>query len=153
MNPNAPHIDVRDLVSHRPPMLLIDGLLDYGDDYAKTFINHYTPSIFANSNGDVPNWVGIEYMAQAIAVFAGLEHKKLGLDPKIGFLMGTRKYTPFVDVFKKGQYIEITATRQYLSDEDRIALFQCTISAAGQHLAEADIKAIQPDDPKTLFQL
>lgn len=134
-------------------MLLLEGLLGYDDDFAKTFVSHNKPSIFANANGDIPCWVGVEYMAQTIAVFAGLELRRLGIPPKIGFLMGTRKYKPSVTHFQKGQMVEVLANRQYISDEDRIALFQCTITANGEILAQADIKAIQPDDPKELFNL
>ncbi|MEK7499329.1 MAG: hypothetical protein AAB649_01850, partial [Patescibacteria group bacterium] len=56
----------------------------------------------------VPVWVGIEYMAQSIAAFSYLVNcgTEAETEPKIGFLLGTRKYDCSVFGFKLNQVLQ-----------------------------------------------
>ena len=46
-------------------------------------------------DGQVPAWVGIEYMAQAIAAWAGCRARAAGKPPQLGFLLGSRPGSSF----------------------------------------------------------
>lgn len=151
MNFDAPN-DVAAYLPHRPPMILLDGISDSGEEFVETYVTHSSPSLFADEHGNIPAWVGIEYMAQAVGVFAGIMSVKNGLPVSIGFLLGSRKYQAFTPAFKPHQRIQIRAERTYHS-EDNIVQFQCVITDSSGELATADIKAIQPDSIDHIFHI
>ena len=61
---------VAELLPHDPPMVLIDKVLSYDENSLVAEVAIRPDSAFCGANG-VPGWVGIEYMAQAIAAHAG----------------------------------------------------------------------------------
>lgn len=152
MAPTAPCKHIEELLPHRAPMMLLSSLLDWGDDFIEVSVDHSTPSLFSDENGNIPSWVGIEYMAQAISAFAGIESKKKGLPVSIGFLLGTRKYQVFTECFNAGEQLIVRAERTYRS-EDNIVQFHCLITCNGERLATSDIKAIQPENPEDIVKV
>lgn len=95
------------LIPHHPPMVLIDGIREAGDDglVAEVLIAPGIP-FFADGLG-VPAWVGIEYMGQAIAALAGLRAERAGEPAGSGLLVGCRRYTSTVAAFAPGSRLEI----------------------------------------------
>ena len=77
------------LVPHKPPMLLLDRVLSYSTDYVSCEVEIRVDSPFVR-DGVVPAIVGLEYMAQCVAAFAGLSARHKGEAPRIGFLLGSR---------------------------------------------------------------
>jgi predicted hotdog family 3-hydroxylacyl-ACP dehydratase len=72
-----PEYTVAELVPHTGTMSLLTRIIDYGDDWLSAEI-HITPeSIFADERG-VPAWIGLEYMAQAIAAYGGRQERERG---------------------------------------------------------------------------
>lgn len=61
------------------------------------------------SGGDASAWIGIELMAQAIAVHVALDKRRYGLPVKMGALLGTRSYRPSQPVFVVAQPLLIRA--------------------------------------------
>ena len=80
-----------DVVPHQAPMVLLDQIIA-SDDVSLTTEVIVRPELPLVRDGRWPAWIGIELMAQSIAAFAGLKARELGLPPKVGFLLGTRKY-------------------------------------------------------------
>ena len=126
-------------------MLLLSELKGWGEDYVEVTVDHRQPSIFANADGCIPAWLGIEYMAQAIAVFAGIRAKQNNQPIRLGFLLGSRKYNALCSHFEANSQLLVKVTRIYM-DDDNLVLFDCTISDGENTLATADVKAIQPDN-------
>ncbi len=151
MEPTVQFDSVGELLPHEKPLLLLDGVQSYGAEHAEVYVDNGSMSMFSEEDGRVPAWVGIEYMAQAIGVFAGIYLKKKGKQPQIGFLLGTRKYESFITHFEPNTRIYINAVREYHS-EDNLVQFACTIKHGDRLLAKADIKAIQPENPKELLK-
>ncbi len=151
MKPTAHFNSINELLPHEPPMILINGLESYGSDFVEVSVDHAIPSLYTNGSGQVPIWVGIEYMAQAMSVFGGLERRQKGLTAQIGFLLGTRKYNAYTQYFEKNSRVLIKAVRTYHSEEN-IVQFHCTIMCNDVLLAESNIKAIQPDNPKDVLR-
>lgn len=140
---------VLDYLPHRPPMVLIDELLETGDDYAisRLIVKEDTP--FISIHG-LPAWAGIELMAQTISLFAGIRGKKLGLAPKIGFLLGTRRYHSSCSFFPLHSELIIRATELYFGDT-KLGVFDCSIEcAAGQATAKLNVYA--PSDLKQILK-
>ena len=130
------------VLPHRHEMLLADRV-DYGADYGQITLTVRPDSLFCGDEG-VPAWVGIEYMAQAMGVFSGVERKQQGGEVRIGLLIGTRRYDSNVPVFPVGA--ELTTTARLVFSEAQMFVFNCEISDGTQVLARGDIKAFRPDD-------
>lgn len=145
MDTAANNLTIEQLVLHRAPMLLLDSLICSDENSAEVLVNTKDSFLFANAEGQVPAWVGIEYMAQAVSAFAGIEAQKQGKALCMGFLLGTRKYTAQVTHFSHHQQL-VVKVRELMRDETNLVLFNCQIYAGNTLLASAEIKAIQPKD-------
>ncbi len=136
--------NVAELLPHTGEMILIDEVLDWGDDFLEARVQQDRPHWYNDAAGNTPAWVGLEYMAQTIGALAGIKSLLEKKPVRIGFLLGTRKYQAHVPYFKKNTPITIRVEHLYLG-ENNLALFDCTIRDENETLAHAQIKAIQPD--------
>ncbi len=131
-------------------MLLTD-IINWDEACLEATVEINRDSVFADEDGHVPSWVGLEYMAQAIAALAGIKRKLAGEAVKIGLLLGTTKYSANIGCFKAGVCLSIRIKQVYV-DENNLALFDCEISAEGQVLATAQVKAIEPDNINDIIE-
>jgi predicted hotdog family 3-hydroxylacyl-ACP dehydratase len=139
------YLPIADYLPHRPPMLLLDRVVEASElrIVCETAIQVDSPFC---SGAAVPGWVGIEYMAQAVGVLAGWRARQKQLPVKIGFLVGTRHYRSHVPQFHVGDGLRVTADAELLPDEG-LAVMRCTLhDAVGTLLAEASLMTFQPDD-------
>lgn len=139
---------VEELVPHRGAMSLLDSIDEYGEDWLRASLTTRPTSTFAEAHG-VPGWVGIEYMAQAAAAFAGIEQAQRGEQASIGLLIGSRYYRwmpgSTFEIIPFGTKLVVEA-RLALRDEEDFAAYDCTLSAQGQRIAECTLKAYRPRD-------
>ena len=106
-------------------MLLLDRLEDYSFSPATlSALVEITPrSPFFNPERRlVPIWVSFEYMAQSIALLAGLRSAVHGEKPNIGFIMGVRDFKAKCDGFPEGKKVDVHI-RQILLHE-AVAVFE-----------------------------
>ncbi len=141
--------DIEDIIKHRKPMRLVDNLISFGKDNAcvSVCINEGSEFYQVEQQG-VPSYIGIEYMAQAIAAQAGANELANGKDIRLGFLLGTRKYKPNSAFFTRGITLHITVKR-LLVDAAGLSVFDCSIVDEAQPeivLAKAKINVYQPED-------
>lgn len=129
---------------HSGDMRLIDEVLDYEAEAVSTLVRVHKDSPFCAADG-VPSWVGLEYMAQTIAVYSGIELLQKGQAPRIGLLIGTRRYEAAVPVFAIGLDLEVSA-RVVLWEKDNLFAFDCAIHGGGRKLAWGEVKAFRPLD-------
>ena len=59
---------VEELLPHRGTMLLVDRVCDFSDDSALVEFTPRADGWYADESGAMSAWIGIELMAQAIAV-------------------------------------------------------------------------------------
>ncbi|MCE9680357.1 hotdog family protein [Shewanella sp. AS1] len=151
MSQTSPHyplmdLDVADYIPHRKPMILIDLLLEHQEDtlLTQTCISENS-AYFDTKLAGVPNYVGIEYMAQSIAALAGIEAKAALQPIRIGFLLGTRKLKFDIDTFIQGETYQTRVSRLYQEDNG-LAVFDCQILHQGKIVAQANINVFQPQD-------
>ncbi len=138
--------EITQVLPHRAPMILIDELARYDTQSAVCTVTISAQSPFFDANlGGVPNYIGCEYMAQAIAAYAGANALDKGEAVKIGFLLGSRKYRSHAAQFNDGASLEVSVSK-LIEDESGLSVFQCEISASGTCLAEAKINVFQPQD-------
>lgn len=134
---------VAELVPHAGVMSLLSRVVDYGDDWLRAEVDIGPDSTFADENG-VPAWIGLEYMAQTIAAYAGLQQRRQGNAPKIGFLLGTRNYSASADYFAPGETLSVMAQEEVVGDNG-LNVFKCELRG-NQVSASAVINVFQPDN-------
>jgi predicted hotdog family 3-hydroxylacyl-ACP dehydratase len=142
MTPSKPRYAVADVLPHAGPMILIDEICDCSDDTLTSKVTIRNSSLFLTAENVVPSWAGIEYMAQSIAAWAGIQAKHRGKPVKAGYLVGSRHYYASKPVFQLGDTLKIAVTRQYL--EGQLAVFDCEISSPHVHVA-ATLNVFQPE--------
>ena len=83
-------IDIHSLVPHSGAMSLLGRLLDADDESLRAEVR-ITPETMFCTDGEVGAWVGVEYMAQAVAAHAGWCARLRGDPVRVGFLLGSSK--------------------------------------------------------------
>lgn len=142
------------LLPHRPPMLLLDRVIDYGEDFAEAELKVLSTSRFFDANlKGVPAWIGVEYMAQTMAIWSGSRRLENGKPVEIAFLLGSRNYCAHVPVFEQGMMLCVRC--EVLVVDNELAAFECIISSAKdpeQALATARLNAFSPENPAAFIQ-
>ena len=132
------------LLPHDHPMILIDEITEYGTHHLIASVQPAIGKPFADDRGCVPAWVGMEYMAQSIGAFAGVQSQLAGEPVKVGFLLGTRAYRIDIDSFLNDVTYQIRV--QQLYQDSGLSAFECEIFLAdGTVQATATINTYQPD--------
>lgn len=137
-------LPIENYVPHRGVMLLLDRLLHADAEGAVAQVTVPRDGLFVQEAG-MPAWVGVEYMAQAIAAWAGCRARSAGREPSIGFLLGTRRYESRVTWFVAGALLRVEATRELLGDNG-LGMFRCRILEDGDELATANVSVFEPPD-------
>jgi len=136
--------EVDELVPHRGRMSLLDVIVEYGPDWLHARVTPAPGTAFA-TDGGVPGWVGIEYMAQAASAFGGIEQVQRGEQPSIGLLIGARYYRCMQDPFVFGTPLDVFA-HIAMRDAKDFAAYDCRIESGGRRIAECTLKAYRPHD-------
>ncbi|WP_317930844.1 hypothetical protein [Halioxenophilus sp. WMMB6] len=138
------------LLTHRDPMILLDEVLALDEVHAVSRVVVQTTSrFFRDDLGGVPSWVGLEYMAQTIALWGSDQLLLQGKPVAIGFLLGSRCYDTSARLFTPGMRLLTEIKPSYL-EESGLSSFDCTIrleqpDGAGQVLATAAVNAFRPE--------
>ncbi|MFC5474826.1 3-hydroxylacyl-ACP dehydratase [Paraherbaspirillum soli] len=135
---------IRGLLPHSGVMVLLDRLLAVGPESLCAEVTIRQDSLFCGEFG-VGAWVGVEYMAQAIAAYAGHAAQLRGDAVKVGFLLGTRRYDARCSYFAPGSVLQVHVQR-VLQADNGIGSFECHIADGQTQLASATITVFQPAD-------
>ena len=139
---------VTSLIPHRPPMALLAQLLSVSDETLRAQALISPDCIFFDAAIDgVGAWLGIEYMAQAIAAFEGYWSLQRNEEIKVGLLLGSRHYESHCAHFAADSILHIDVHR-VLQHENGLGAFDCRISDAGDQrlLAQATVTVFKPDN-------
>ena len=143
---------IGELVPHSGAMVLLDRVLSADAENLCAEVAIHAGSVFYDAtSAGVGSWVGIEYMAQAIAAHAGYLARLAGAPVKIGFLLGARRYEAQLPLFVDGSVLQVHV-QQALQGENGLGAFECRIEMAGAVLAQAMITVFQPEDAKQFLQ-
>lgn len=140
---------LEEILPHRPPMILLTALVDYDAESARclTHIDEASPFFDIDLNA-VPAYIGIEYMAQAVAAWSGARARQSHGAVKPGFLLGTRRYAPSVSLFPHGAELLIEV-RELVQDDSGLGIYECSIHCNGELWVNARLNVFQPDQPPT----
>lgn len=146
--------DIRTLVPHAGQMVLLDSLVAADGETLCAEVRITADTLFCDG-ASVGAWVGIEYMAQAVAAFAGYEAQSRGEGVRVGFLLGSRKYEVTCPDFPVGSRLHVQ-TQRLLQGDNGLGAFDCKIvdanDAAGAILANATITVFQPSNVNEFLQ-
>ena len=148
---------VRELLPQAGSMVLVDAITSTGNDFIECSTVASIERLFGNDRGrtlgfapdEIPSWIGIEFMAQTVAAFAGLDDTRSGKPVSIGYLLGTRDLELGVAAFADGQELIIRAERLWTGGG--MGVFGCEIRRVrdGKVLARSEIKVYRPSAEKT----
>lgn len=141
---NMPLYAIEEVVPHRQDMCLLDRILRWDQDGIEAELVVPEAGLFIE-DGTVPAWVGIEYMAQAIAAWAGCRARTAGNPPQLGFLLGSRRYTSTRSSFPSGTRLQVQARCELLGDNG-LGMFACRILAGEEEWAVANVSVFEPAD-------
>lgn len=141
---------VEELVPHSGKMSLLSAIVDHGEGWLQAEVLISKESMFAEARG-VPAWIGLEYMAQAIAAYSGLQERLQGGSPKIGFLLGSRKYLCNAERFAIGQKLVITVSPE-LEGSNGLNVFNAELQGDDGVSASAVVNVFQPDDAEQFLK-
>jgi predicted hotdog family 3-hydroxylacyl-ACP dehydratase len=138
----TPFPPVGALLPHSGRMLLLDEVVSAAPDRVACRVTIREGSTFAEG-GRVPGVVALEYMAQAVGVYAGLRARGAGEPVRIGFLLGTRRLTLPPEDFRAGDELLVEARHEF--GDEQIGAFECTVTLRGVTVAEGCLKVFQGD--------
>jgi predicted hotdog family 3-hydroxylacyl-ACP dehydratase len=121
-------------------MVLLDNIIDFDEDSLSAELTVRNDGLLGDANS-VPAYAGIEYMAQAIAAYAGIQAQLAGEPIKIGFLLGTRRYTSNVSSFAVGTHLTIHIKN--IMQDEKLGVFDCKIIATDIEVT-ANLTVYQP---------
>ncbi len=134
------------LLPHDHPMILLSRFNHAHNDSVLCSVDISEQSPFYRPElGGVPAYVGLEYMAQTVACYAGALALSKAESIKIGFLLGSRKYQPTVTVFKAGTTLDISA-QKLVMENSGLSVFSCEITSDGVVLVQANLNVFQPEN-------
>lgn len=135
---------VADLVPHRGAMSWLDRILSVDTERVVAEADIAEDSLFLR-DGQLAAWIGIEYMAQTIAAWAGQRARREGRAVTLGFLVGTRRYDVFRQSFKAGECLRIEADCELMADNG-LGMFACRILVGGELAASANLSVFEPPE-------
>ena len=144
--------DIAELVPHEGDMVLLERVLAADTDTLSAELAIRPSTMFCDGAG-VGAWVGIEYMAQAIAAHAGLLARLRGDAVKVGFLLGARRYQCSVPLFEVGMLLHVHV-QHAMQGDNGLGAFECRIddAATGAALAHATLTVFEPDNVNEFLQ-
>jgi predicted hotdog family 3-hydroxylacyl-ACP dehydratase len=131
---------IEDYLPHRPPMLLIDELVEVTDIKAVVRTTIKPDCVFAR-DGIVHPAAMIEFMAQCCAILIGA--RPSGKGPRLGFIISCREVNLMVDSFSVGDKLELTAGKVH--GQEALAVFSCTVSRDGVLCATMQLSAVDAE--------
>ena len=135
-------------VPHDAGMCLLDSVLRCDAHSLSADITPTPDNLFAEQNADgqavIPAWVGLEWMAQAIAAWSGMQAARSDQPPRVGFLLGSRRYESEVAAFSCDCRWQIHVQLDYRADNG-LGAFEATISDEhGTTVARAGVNVFEP---------
>jgi predicted hotdog family 3-hydroxylacyl-ACP dehydratase len=125
-------------------MVQLDRVVSADEESLLAEVRIRSDSLFCSDRG-VDAWVGIEFMAQAIAAWAGYTAWLRGEPVKLGFLLGTRRYECSRPIFAVGSLLQVHIRRVF-QDETGLGSFECSIDDEQGRAATANVTVFQPSN-------
>jgi predicted hotdog family 3-hydroxylacyl-ACP dehydratase len=147
-----PPIDA--LLPHRGTMQLLTRVLAYGEETLSAEARVDATAWYADADGAMPAWIGIELMAQAIAAHVALRSRLEGKPVQPGVLLGARRLDVAVQAFAPDTALCVEV-RETIKVDGGHGAYDCAIRTSAPDspaLATAIVKVYQPDNFEQFMQ-
>jgi predicted hotdog family 3-hydroxylacyl-ACP dehydratase len=134
---------IAEMVPHSAPMILLDEILGFDGMHICCRTTIRKDSMFVEADR-VRGVVALEYMAQAVAAFAGMQGRAGGAPPRVGYVLGTREMTLEAACFLVGDELVVEAEEVWR--DGRMGSFRCTVTRDGLCMAEASINVYRSEE-------
>ncbi len=141
---------IADLIPHSDAMLLLDRVLEHEPEYTVCRIDVRQSALFADADGGVPSWLGLEYIAQCAAVHGSLAGGTR--PPRPGLLLGSRRLRLHAERFEADRPLEVTA-RHHRGESGLVAFDGSVRDPGGKVLAEGRINLYILEDWSELAEV
>ncbi len=148
---SAAYPAVSEVVPHAGRMILLDRIVDFSDNAVACIATIRADNPYLSERGEIGEWVALEYMSQAIAAHSGLEGLMRGEPPRVGLLLGSRKFTCCSPGrLRLGQTLLVSAQRVW--QDEGMAICQASVSdeSSGAKLIEASLSVYLPESEQIL---
>ncbi|GAB4354783.1 MAG: hotdog family protein [Methylohalobius crimeensis] len=150
MNYDPRRFPLASLLPQSGDMLLLDRLLEVTDEAATAALTVRDDHLFSLPVGSVPAWVGLEYMAQAVAAWSGYHCRRRGEPIRPGLLLGTRRFDLETAGFACGSTLTVRGERVFEAAND-MCVFDCLIEDS-KPVARARLNVLLPPDLKPFLR-
>ncbi len=147
VQPTGDAVAANELIPHAGPMVFLDRLVAGDEKRTVCSVRVDALRLFRAEGGALPGWAGIEPMAQCIAAHGGLEARRVGEEPRIGFLLGCRRLAVADDWLLPG-VAYVASAEQVWGGEQGLVSFDCALFErdGGRRLLTGRINAYLPAD-------
>jgi predicted hotdog family 3-hydroxylacyl-ACP dehydratase len=127
---------IADLVPHAGAMVLLDGLDEWRQGYARCHaaIRAHAPFVV---NGGVAAEVTIEYMAQAVAACLGYEAITAGDGVRVGMIIACKRFEAHAERLQVGDLVEIEV--HCIQGNESLSHFDCKLTRATELFSAATL--------------
>ncbi|MDH3620211.1 MAG: 3-hydroxyacyl-ACP dehydratase [Gammaproteobacteria bacterium] len=135
---------ISEFLMHRDPMLLLDALVECEGERTVCVWRVNPDDSFVEPGNGVPAYVGVEFMAQCVAVHAGVRARVEGFGPPLGFLLGTRQFSAKVTHFEIGETYRATC-EELIRDSSGMGSYECSVLHGESVVATARLAVLEKE--------
>lgn len=140
-----------ELLPHAGTMILLDEVLSVTGDGIRARASTRRDGLFAPATEhDLPAWIGMEYLAQAIAAWSGFHELEQGRPVQPGFLVGARSFRSSAGRIPCGAPLTVQADRLY-EDRHGISVFDGRVTGDAVEQT-TQVKVFLPEDLETYLK-
>jgi predicted hotdog family 3-hydroxylacyl-ACP dehydratase len=123
-------------------MLLVEGVAEAHDRGGTAWARVDPDAWYADPDGAMPAWFGLELLAQAVAACRGRALAEAGLGPRGGYLVAVRDYRSDLGAFPPGARLEL-AVRLDEEAPSGLRKFSCAILMDGFPVARGALTLVE----------
>lgn len=133
------------LIPHARGMCLLRTLVAADDRGATAETVTRRDDLFAEAAG-IPAWVGIEWLAQTVAAWAGYQASARGEAPAPGLLLGSRRYRSHLPHWPFDRTVRVIASIDFVADNGVTQVNgELRWADGSKPLAEGSLTLYRPD--------
>ena len=147
-DPDCPagSLPIAEVLPHSGNMILLERVLEHARDATACSVAIAAQTLFVQGDGSVGSWVGVEYMAQCVAAHAGLHARAMGKQPRVGYLVSSRRLRFHAPRFVPGQELRISVAQLWGGQQGMVS-FECKVedASSGALLVEGRLNCYLPE--------
>lgn len=130
------------LIPQQGPMALLDRVARSSAEETVCTVVPDPHGLFGDASSGVPAWLGLEYMAQCIAVHGSLQHREDSRGGDMGFLVGSRKLRFHCSELRGGEELRVVV--RPVHGTGGLMSFDCELRNGESCLAEGRVSVYVP---------